>query len=218
MPTPAVLKDDLLKPIRVDKPGGDDLRPTVDWIRIHETRPNTDVDGDKGIWTPKNSNETGCPLLLEKTSSALRDKSKDLQLAIWLTEASTRLHGFAGLRDSLRVIREMLVQFWDTGLFPTVEDGDLEIRSGPLEWLNDKLADLIREVPITGRIDKGENYSYAYFLESRKAGGAITADQFDLAVRSTRQSVDKSMLEGVQRAREEFLPLQDVASTEIGET
>jgi len=218
MPTPAVLKDDLLKPIRIDKPGGDDLRPTIEWIKIRETRPNPYDDGDKGIWTPKNSNETGWPLLLEKTSSALRDKSKDLQLAIWLTEASTRLHGFAGLRDSLRVIREMLVQFWDTGLFPTVEDGDLEIRSGPLEWLNDKLADLIREVPITGRIDKGENYSYAYFLESRKAGGAITADQFDLAVRSTPQSVYKTMLEDLQLARGEFLQLEDVASQRFGPT
>jgi len=112
----------------------------------------------------------------------------------------------------------MLVQFWDTGLFPTVEDGDLEIRSGPLEWLNDKLADLIREVPITGRIDKGENYSYAYFLESRKAGGAITADQFDLAVRSTPQSVYKTMLEDLQLAREEFMQLEDVASQRFGPT
>jgi type VI secretion system protein ImpA len=216
MPTPSVLKDDLLKPIRVDKPGGDDLRPTVDWIKIRETRPNPYDQGDKGIWTPKGSNDTGWPQLFEKTVSALRDKSKDLQLAIWLTEASTRLYGFAGMRDSLGLIREMLVQFWDAGLFPAVENGDLEVRSGPLEWLNDKLADLIRETPITARTDKGENYSYAYFLESRKSGGAITADQFDQAVRATPQSVYKTMLEDLQLAREEFLQLEAVAGQRFG--
>ena len=87
MPTPAILPDDLLKPIKDGKPAGEDLRPTPEWIKIRDARP-------KGIWTLNNSPEAGWPQLFEKTTTALKDKSKDLQLAIWLTEASTRLHGF----------------------------------------------------------------------------------------------------------------------------
>src|SRR5262245_42473068 len=104
MPTPATLPDDLLSPIRPDKPAGDDLRSTADWTKIRSTRPNPYDGDDKGIWTKQNEADAGWPQLLEKTSAALREKSKDLQLAIWLTEASTRLHGFAGLRDSLTLI------------------------------------------------------------------------------------------------------------------
>src|SRR5207244_4360737 len=106
-------------------------------------------------------------------------------LAIWLTEANTRLHGFAGLRDSLRLTAELLVRFWDYGLFPSIEDGDIEVRSGPLNWLNDKLAELIDTIPLTARSDGGTDYSYAYFLESRRAEGSVTAGQFDEAARLT---------------------------------
>src|SRR5688572_3003332 len=151
MPTPTILLDDLLTPISPDKPAGEDLRSTGDWSKIRDARPNPYDAADKGIWTPKNSLETGWPQLFEKTAAALKDKSKDLQIAIWLTEAAARLHGFAGLRDSFRLIRELLLQYWDSGLFPAMEDGDLEIRSGPLQWLNNKLPDMINTIPVTAR-------------------------------------------------------------------
>ena len=61
----------------------------------------------------------------------LRDRTKDLQIAIWLTEANMKLHGFAGLRDSFRLIRELMLRYWDTGLYPVMEDGP-EDRAGPL--------------------------------------------------------------------------------------
>src|SRR6185503_17839956 len=100
MTTTVLQLDDLLKPIRGPRPGGDDLRLTSDWTKIRGTKPNPYDPADKGIWTPKNSVEVGWPQLFEKTTEAIRDRSKDLQLAIWLAEASTRLHGFAGVRDS----------------------------------------------------------------------------------------------------------------------
>jgi type VI secretion system protein ImpA len=68
--------------------------------------------------------------------AALRDKSKDLELAVWLTEAWGRTRGFAGLRDGLRLIASLCDGFWDR-LHPGLDDGalDLAMRARPLNWL-----------------------------------------------------------------------------------
>jgi len=216
MATPAILPDDLLKPIKPDRPGGEDLRLTPDWIKIRDARPSPFAHIDKGIWTPKNAADTGWPQLFEKTTAAIKEKSKDLQLAIWLTEASTRLHGFAGLRDGLKLIRELLVQFWDGGLFPSIEDGDKDMRSGPLQWLNEKLGELIQEIPVTNRSDTGENYGYVYFLESRRADASVTAEEFDNAVRLTSLESCETLLEDCRVARSELLQLEAAVDQKFG--
>jgi type VI secretion system ImpA family protein len=182
---------------------------------IKNARPNPYESADRGIWTKQNS-DTGWPQLYEKATGALKEKSKDLQIAIWLAEASTRLHGFAGLRDSLALIRGLLEQYWDNGLFPADGDGDIEMRLSPLQWLNEKLADLLREIPITARTDQGDNYSLAYFVESRKKGGSITAEEFDAAARVTPISSLETMIEDCARADEEFRNLDRFIESKFG--
>jgi len=137
--------------------------------------------GSRHEWEPAEPHAAGWTLLRDMAADALATKSKDLRLAIWLLESSVRLCGFAGVRDGLCVIRELLIQFWDVGLHPLVEDGDLDARSGPLDWLNEKLADAILEIPLTLRPAPGVNYSVKYFRESRRPGGLITAQEFDAA-------------------------------------
>ena len=101
MPTPPVISDALLAPISAAQPSGEDLQATKEWVDLKNARPNPlDMD-DKGIWEPVQSNNSSWPLLGELASAALRRKSKDLRIALWLTEASIRLHQFAGLRDGL---------------------------------------------------------------------------------------------------------------------
>ena len=99
-------------------------------------------------------------------------KSKDLRLALWLTEAALRLHGFAGLRDGARLVRGLVVTYWDTGLYPEAEGGDLQFRASPLEWLSggDNLPFSIRQVPLTNRTDGGTDYSYSAYRLSRTIG------------------------------------------------
>ncbi len=87
-------------------------------------------------------------LVQQLTAAMLRTRSKDLQLAMWLTEANVKLHGFTGLREGLATVRELMIRFWDAGLYPVIEDGP-EDRSGPFEWLNEKLVDSILSIPIT---------------------------------------------------------------------
>lgn len=72
--------------------------------------------------------------VIDLAEGALATQSKDLWLAVWLTEALIGRDQFEGLREGLDLIRGLIEKFWD-GLYPEIEDGDLEMRATPLEWL-----------------------------------------------------------------------------------
>ncbi len=78
----------------------------------------------------------------------LTKKSKDLQLAAWLTEAWLSEQGVGGLADGLDLMRGMLENFWDS-LYPELEDGDAEMRATPLEWVGSRLGDAVKHAPLT---------------------------------------------------------------------
>src|ERR1041384_3322778 len=146
MPTAPLYTDDLLDPISLDQPAGTDLRWTTEWDRIKEAR-RADDNLDSGKWTKKERKAADWHLARELTTALLRDRSKDLQVALWLTEANIKLHGFPGLRDGFRITRDLMLRYWDRGLFPVMEDGP-DDRGGPFDWLNNKLVDSIRAIPI----------------------------------------------------------------------
>jgi type VI secretion system protein ImpA len=62
-------------------------------------------------------------------------------------------------------MHELQERFWDT-LYPLIEEGDLEYRAGPLNWLNKDLPISIKSIPITAAPD-GPSYSYLQWEESR---------------------------------------------------
>jgi len=70
--------------------------------------------------------------VIKVAGEALAKKSKDLQLAKWLTEGLLRRDGFAGLRAGLQAMAGLLERYWDT-LWPELDPDDLELRAGPLD-------------------------------------------------------------------------------------
>ena len=168
MPTASLYTDDFLGPVSADQPAGTDLRWTAEWDRIKEAR-RADDDLESGKWAKKEQKTADWRLVEELASGMLRNRSKDLQLALWLTEAGMKRHGFPGLRDGLRLTRELLVRYWDDGLYPPMEDGP-EDRAGPFEWLNNKLVDSITAIPITVREDGGQDYSLIDLKDARRVG------------------------------------------------
>src|SRR5947209_8317625 len=113
------LSEALLKPVTVAEPAGRDLRFEPVFREILEARRADDVSGKAPEWD----------VVAERSLEALKE-SKDIRLCCFLTEAGIFLDGFPGLRDCLRLTREMLTRFWDQGLLPLIEDGDLDYRSG----------------------------------------------------------------------------------------
>src|SRR6185295_14648365 len=112
--------------------------------------------------------------------------TKDLQLGAWLTEAMLYQEGFSGLRQGLDLLRGLVENFWDT-LYPEIEDGDLELRSAPLEWVGTRLDDPVRKAPLT----RG-GFSYYKFKESRSVGSEEDAAQSD----QKRESREAAIADG----------------------
>ncbi len=101
--------------------------------------------------------------IIDLSSDALANSSKDLLLAVRLVEALTRKHDFAGLRDGFKLLRLLVENCWDR-LHPTPEEGEgMEVREGPFKWLNDttrgaRFPAAIAGIPVI-RV-RGEAYSY----------------------------------------------------------
>lgn len=241
MPTASFYTDDFLGPVSADQPVGTDLRWTPEWDRIKEAR-RADDDLESGKWAKKEQKTADWRLVEELASGMLRNRSKDLQLALWLTEAGMKRHGFPGLRDGLRLTRELMVHYWDSGLYPPMEDGP-EDRAGPFEWLNNKLVDSIRAIPITVRDDGGEDYSLSELVDAREVGseascrdpygeidtvkkkaldaklalGQISLDMFDKAVAATKRAPYEELAADFQQTHDEFKALEKTNEEKFGD-
>src|SRR5439155_18010742 len=95
----------LLDPISPDQPAGADMRWTPEWDRIREAR-RADDDLETGKWIKRERKVADWKLVRDLSTAMLRENTKDLQLALWLTEANIKLEGFSGLRDGLHITRE----------------------------------------------------------------------------------------------------------------
>lgn len=128
----------LLKPISEQSEAGVDLRPMDLYFEIEEARREDKPEvrgGGKNLKTANWDGEKGVKRL---AIDILMTQSKDLKVAVWLTEALFRTEGFQGLQQGLTLLLELQRRYWKT-LFPPIDpDGDLRVRQAPLMWLGGK--------------------------------------------------------------------------------
>jgi len=154
---------DLLNPIPGDNPSGANLRYLPVYDEIKEAR-REEAQPPPGL-TEKDRKVAENAAVIKLASDLLRNRTKDLQLAAWLTEALLKQRGFGGLRDGLALCCGLLDTFWDT-LHPQLEDGDPEVRGAPLGFLGTKLDIPLKLVPI---VEKA-SYSVLDYQQSREVG------------------------------------------------
>jgi type VI secretion system protein ImpA len=198
--TPAVLDlEALLTPIPGENPSGCGLAYAPEYDEIREAR-RAEENVPQGEWQRK-VKAAEWDRVVALGTDCLAHKTKDLQIAAWMTEALGRLHGFAGLRDGFRLLHGIQEQFWDT-FYPEIDEGDLEARASPHLFLNHAqiIPLLVRQIPLTSGLD-GQRYSYLHWEESRAtenaglkdpdrrakliAQGKLSGPQFDDAVAQT---------------------------------
>lgn len=216
MPASRVVDERVLAPISEQKPSGDDLRALKDWVEIRKARPNPNDIGDRRDWEPANPVRTDWATYKTLVERALCTKSKDLELGVFLTEACARVHGFVGVRDGIWTLKGLLTGFADRGLYPLPEDGNLEARYGKLEWMNEKLAELVREIPITMRPSPATNYSMNYREEALRPNGMITVAEFESAVAVGSKDQYEALNNEVAEARTGFEEFEAVVIAQFG--
>ena len=146
MPATAELVAALLAPVVGENPAGRDLRydPRVDKLR--EAR-REDADLPQGALAVERK-LADWPQVVALATELLERETKDLQLAAWLTEALLRRQSLQGLTTGLEVLRGLLDGFWEH-VYPELEDGDAELRIGPLEWVGARLDVGVRQTAVT---------------------------------------------------------------------
>lgn len=128
----------LLEPLAQESPAGSSLRYDPVYAQIREAREEDDTTLPMGDWT-RPLKKADWHAVASRSGDALRTRSKDIQVAFWLTDAWLRLHGVLGLTVGARLLEGLLTAFWDEA-HPMMEEGDHESRIAPFVWANDTLA------------------------------------------------------------------------------
>ncbi len=172
---PAVIDlEALLAPIPGENPAGESLQYSGEYDEIREARRSED-NLEQGDWQ-RDPKSAEWPKVVTLATTALASKTKDLQIGAWLTEALVNLYGFVGLRDSLKVMRGLHEQYWDS-VFPEIDEGDMDARANALSFMDSRVEIPLKTVPLTksGSID----YSYLQWEESTKFDIPDNLDSLD---------------------------------------
>jgi type VI secretion system protein ImpA len=224
------LRDDLLTPIAGDNPAGTDLRYELYDI-VREAR-REEIDAPTGGWDrPRKTADWA--LVAKETSAAIATKSKDLQLAVWLIEASYHRESFAGFGAAVRMTAQLLDKFWDH-LYPELEDGDVEARVAPLAWLgSDKqpLTQAMRLAPITvsgltifkfrdsqdvGYESESDDYDKKQARKKKIDSGKISGEEFDQAFNATPKAWYKQIAADLASALDAIALLDRTGNEKFG--
>lgn len=155
----------LLTPIPGDNPAGENLQYAGLFDEVRKER-RADEDIAQGEWRKTDTKSANWNQVINLTTEAISNSTKDLQVAAWLTEALVKLHGFDGLRDGLKFVRGLHERFWEH-VYPEADEDGFEARANSLDWLSNQVARSIKEVPITGAQGR-ENYSYFQWQQSEE--------------------------------------------------
>ncbi len=206
--------DALLAPIPGDNPSGEDLRYDGVYEEIKEARRSDEVL-DQGAWETE-VKKADWDKVIEVAAHALGERTKDIQIAIWLTEALIKKAGFGGLAAGLSILGTLINDYWDT-IYPLPDEGDLEYRIGPLEFLNEKISLTVRDAPLTNPKTSG-GYSWLKWQESRQGGGEgkLPAEEFDAAVNKSSRDFYLDLAGHADASLEAFSKLDAVLDEKFG--
>jgi type VI secretion system protein ImpA len=208
MPTPPLLPiDELLAPVPGDDPAGDSVPFTVRQ-KLEEFRKEInpgDFAPDDPL-RPEQPKRADWPGLTSLAIDILKNTSKDLLVAARLTEALVKQHGFAGLRDGLQLLRRLVEECWDR-INPKIEDGDIEVRTGPFNWLDDpdrgaRFPNTVQAVPLVSLGDQGFGWHHWKLIQEGKS--PASSDQFEQAVMATPVEHCRTQLEDIDEAVREL--------------
>ena len=228
----------ILAPIPGDNPAGEDLRYSPVYDQIKEARRADDLL-DQGDWQ-REIKTSDWDAVITTSVEALTQKTKDLQIAVWLTEALVHLEGFSGLAMGLKILTGFFRDCWDH-VYPEIEEGDLDFRIGPIEFMNEKLWLSVKQIPLSDK-DATAGYSWLQWQESRQVGyeadtrnqygdvddnkkrarddwiaeGKITGEDFDTAVARSSKAYYESLAEGLTVCLEEFKRFDETVDERFG--
>ncbi len=229
MASPSLLNfEALLAPLAGDNPAGEPLafevRKKLDDSR-KEVNPNQFAPNDPR--RPEQPQPADWGGIVELAQDTLAQRTKDLLVAARLTEALTKRHNFAGLRDGIKLLSGLAQDGWDR-IYPLIEDGDTEVRASAFVWLDDEVRgarfpNSIRTIPLTNPGGKGSDddstnrFGWQTWKDAQEARGEVTAADFEQAVAETPREYCQASVDDIAECIKELMVLLDVLSAKMGD-
>ncbi|MBF0225358.1 MAG: type VI secretion system protein TssA [Desulfobacterales bacterium] len=140
-------------------PCGEYLRYEGIYDQILDAKKTEDANLPQGVWE-RSIRRADWKAVKEMCVDALINRSKDLQIAVWLMEALLHLGEFEGVKFGLKIINGLCDQFWDR-IYPLTENGEVDSRILPFVWINEKFSIQMKLVKITSPQSK-DSQAYSY--------------------------------------------------------
>jgi len=180
--------DALLKPVSAAAPCGEDLAFSPELDAIAQARKADDPSIEQGAWVTT-LKEADWKFVTKRCALLIETRSKDLQLAVWLAEASAKTGGLRLLGDALQVIAALCQRYWDD-LYPLADEDGFERRIGNLSWLSARVPQLVAECPVT----EGAAFSMRD-IEAARAHGAEAIANVEAARGRTSRAFQQALLD-----------------------
>ena len=189
--------EDLLKPISPDNPCGEYLFYEDIYDQIQEAMRSDDESLPVGVWE-HDIKRADWQKSVELCLSTLQQRSKDLQVAAWLTRSLLQQYGLQGVSWGLTLIFRLFSNFFPD-IHPRAEDIQNDKRIGLFEWIDQMLADEVKFTRISH-----DSVTYADILEAEhlehlaqkdvevlltaEQNGKLTKDRITDSIQSTDSS------------------------------
>jgi len=150
--------DALLQPISEDAPSGVNVKALGVYDEVKALRTTESADSMVGTLRAGEYKTAQWGKVVTLCVKELGTRTKDLQLAVWLAEALTRVHGTAGMARGLEFLVNMNKTFWAT-YYPPIEDGGLDMRAGRFAEMERLLKQAIENTVMTSKVE-GDAHAY----------------------------------------------------------
>lgn len=202
--------EQLLAPVSAAAPCGEDLSFSADMDAIAAARQADDPSIEQGAWVTT-LREADWKFVASRCAQLLEKRSKDLQLAVWLAEASARTAGLRGLADGLLVAAALCERYWDH-VHPLPDEGGFEQRVGNLCWIGARAPQLIMEMAVT----EGATAFSMADLEAARARGAEALAEIDAARRRSSRAFYESLMRDCEHCAAAIGELERVVDERLG--
>jgi type VI secretion system ImpA family protein len=135
---------DLIKPISISSPVGEDIFYDEDFIAIKEKRVVVE-ERSIGLWKEKKSSDPEKEKsITEICLNILKNKSKNLQVVAYLFEDMVKNGGLNALEEGFEILTKFCENYWET-CYPLFEESVFsQERIKIFVWMDEKIANALR--------------------------------------------------------------------------
>lgn len=199
--------DKLLVPISADQPCGEDLAFSPEFDAINRARQADDPSIEQGAWVTT-LKEADWKFVSKRCTELMETRSKDLQLAVWLAEAATKIDRLAGMAASLRLLGALCDRYWEQ-VHPLPDEDGYERRIGNLAWIAARIAPLVKEVPVA------EGVTMMAWEAARTRGAEAVAELEALRAKAPA-AARQALAAGAQECLDALAELERVVDERLG--